>query len=176
MNNSPTAVVTSKPGQMFQQVICAGTHKVVSDVSVVLGGADEGPTPHELFIGALGACTAMTLQMVAQRRKWDLKKLTITLFEEPVDDPVHAGQKIVKITEQIEIEANLSQAELNILEAAAKKCPVYKLLVGPKQVETVLVQKGAPPVVPSAPQVAAASESTPLSKPSVDPATDNKSG
>lgn len=133
---SPTVVVASRQGEAFAQEIQAGLHKVVSDEPLTVGGSDLGPTPVELFFGGLGACTAMTMQMMARRRKWDLKKVTVRIYQEMVDDPTGSGQQILQVTEEVEVEGNLSQAELKGLEAAAKKCPVYKMLTGPKVVVT----------------------------------------
>ncbi|MBI4534503.1 MAG: OsmC family protein, partial [Candidatus Melainabacteria bacterium] len=136
MSKAPTVVVSSKPGHTYQQVIQAGIHKVVSDVSVTVGGSDQGPTPHELFLGALGACTAMTMQMVARRKGWDLQKVTVTIIEDRVEDPTEPGNTIPCITEQIVVDGKLSQSELAELEAVAARCPVYKLFMNPKQVIT----------------------------------------
>ena len=137
-NTQPLVTVTSKPGTAYLQEIKAGLHKAVSDVSIVVGGTDQGPTPHEYFLGSLAACAAMTMQLVAQRKSWNLAKVTINMYEEQVDDPSQPGQKVTKITEEILIEGNLAPAEVTALEAAAKKCPVYKLFTGPKIVETTL--------------------------------------
>lgn len=147
---APTVVVSSKPGHTYQQVIQAGTHKVVSDVSITVGGSDQGPTPHELFLGALGACTAMTMEMVASRKGWDLQKVSVTIFENRVEDPGEPGKTIPRITEQILVEGNLSQTELTQLEAIAAKCPVYRLFMSPKQVITKLTHI-APPQAAAAP-------------------------
>ena len=52
--------------------LVAGHHALVSDEGAPAGGQDAGPTPHELVCAALGACTAITLRMYAQRKKWPL--------------------------------------------------------------------------------------------------------
>jgi putative redox protein len=148
---TPTVVVASKQGEAFAQEIRAGLHKVVSDEPLTVGGSDLGPTPVELFLAGLGACTAMTLQMMARRRKWDLQKVTVRIYQDMVDDPAGSGQKILQITEEIEVEGNLSQTELKGLEAAAKKCPVYKMLTGPKVVVTNITHANAPQAGPANP-------------------------
>jgi uncharacterized OsmC-like protein len=93
----------------------------------------------------------MTLQMLAGRRHWDLKKVTVTLSEQLVPDPAQPGQKITQITETIEVEGNLDPPKLAALQQAASKCPVYKLLTGPKQIVTNLVHVAPPPAVPQPP-------------------------
>jgi len=154
-NKTPTVVIASKAGQAFQQEIRAGVHKIISDEPVTVGGSDQGPTPVELFLGGLGACTAMTMQMLARRRQWDLQKVTVRIYQAQVDDPANSGQKILQISEEIEVEGNLQPAEVTALEAAAKRCPVYKMLTGPKLVVTSINHVKAPQVVqtqPPAPQ------------------------
>jgi len=129
--------VTSKPGHAYLQEISAeGQHAVLSDVSTSVGGNDMGLSPHEIFLGGLGACTAMTLQMVARKKQWDLQKVTVVVTEQLVSDPANPGQNIPQITESIELEGNLTASQLQTLQNAASKCPVYKLLTGPKQVVT----------------------------------------
>lgn len=130
--------VTSRPGHAYLQEISADgqTHVVLSDVSATVGGNDMGLSPHELFLGGLGACTAMTLQMVARKKQWDLQKITVVVTEQLVTDPANASQNIPQITETITLEGNLTASQIQTLQNTAAKCPVYKLLTGPKQVVT----------------------------------------
>lgn len=137
MNKSVT--VSLSPGQRYQQVITAGNHSVISDVGTTAGGADGGPDPKDLALGALGACTAMTLIMVAPSRKWDLQSVsvTVTLTDEP--DPLDSSKRIAVITENISVRGSLSAAELAHIKATAAKCPVYKLLEGAKRIDTNVI-------------------------------------
>lgn len=63
----------------FTTDILAGKHGLIADESENLGGFDFGPSPYELLNAALGACTAMTLEMYARRKKWDLKEVKVHL-------------------------------------------------------------------------------------------------
>lgn len=173
-NKTPTVVVASKPGQAFQQEIRAGVHKVIADEPVTVGGSDQGPTPVELFLGGLGACTAMTLQMAARKRKWDLQKVTVRVYHSQVDDPAKPGQKILQISEEIEVEGNLSPTDVTALEAAAKKCPVYKMLTGPKLVVTSISHTNASQTVQAsatAPQSPAGGNAGPAGSGAASPTT-----
>ena len=57
--------------------ITAGHHQLNADESVKLGGKDSGPAPCELLCSALGACTAITLRMSAERKGWPLRGLHV---------------------------------------------------------------------------------------------------
>lgn len=128
--------VKARADQQFKQEIKAGSHQFASDAPKSVGGTETAPEPHELLLGALGACTSITLQMYAQRKGWDLKDVVVDLAEEQVEDPETPGKKISKITRQIAVSGSLSQEEVDQLKTVADKCPIHKLLSGPKQITT----------------------------------------
>jgi uncharacterized OsmC-like protein len=72
--------------------------------------------------------------MVAPRRKWDLQEVTVTVTYDEVADPNKPGSMIAQIEEKIEVKGNLTPAELTAIEQTAGRCPVLKLVEGPKQV------------------------------------------
>jgi putative redox protein len=57
--------------------ITAGRHQVSADEGVEQGGKDVGPTPSELVCAALGACTAITLRMYAERKRWPVREVHV---------------------------------------------------------------------------------------------------
>src|SRR5580704_18283194 len=63
----------------FAQQIVAGHHRVTADEPQSHGGSDTGPSPTELLLGSLGACTSITLRMYAGRKGWELGKITVGL-------------------------------------------------------------------------------------------------
>ena len=129
--------VKARAGQQFQQEIKAGPHSFVADAPKSVGGAEVGPEPHELLLASLGACTSITLQMYAKRKGWDLQDVQVDLKEEQLDD-AESGKPISKITREIHVTGNLEPEQLEQLKTVADKCPIHKLLSGPKQINTQL--------------------------------------
>ena len=70
----------------FATEILAAGHPLVSDEPSSVGGTDSGPTPYDLLLASLGACTAMTLRMYADRKGWPLERTTVRLRH----DKIHA--------------------------------------------------------------------------------------
>lgn len=130
--------VTANPSQQFQQQIKSASHSFVSDAPKNVGGSETGPDPHELLLASLGSCTAITLQMYAKKKGWDLKNVTVNLQEEQVDDPENPGKKVSKITRDIKVDGDFDAEQVESLKGAADRCPIHKLLSGPKQINTVL--------------------------------------
>lgn len=130
--------VKSNTSKKYQQEIKAASHSFVSDAPESVGGLATGPDPHELLLASLGSCTAITLEMYAAKKGWELKSVNVALQEEQVDDPANPGKKVSKITRDIKVEGNFDAEQMESLKSAADRCPIHKLLNGPKQIETVL--------------------------------------
>ena len=144
----PSVTVSSVSGKKYQQKITNGNHTVVSDVSTTSGGDDSGLDPKQLALGALGACTAMTIISRASKimpatnqPRWDVQTVKVTVTETKQTDPADATKKISVITEDIEVTGNLTPQELEDIKATAKQCPVYQLFVGDKQIDCVVTKK-----------------------------------
>jgi putative redox protein len=72
MTNSAEARVVARTGEGLRTEVEAGRHTLVADEPESFGGTDEGPTPYDYFLAALGGCTAMTLRMyqTARAGRW----------------------------------------------------------------------------------------------------------
>jgi putative redox protein len=136
----------------FVQEIEAGPHHLRSDEPVSVGGADTGPTPYDLLLGALGSCTSMTVSMYARRKQWPLMRVTVRLSH----SRVHASDCAVCDTEEamltvidrdIEFGGPLSDAQRARLLDIANRCPVHLTLTSRIDIRTTLrvaPQSGAP--------------------------------
>ena len=63
----------------YETAITTGSHSLTADERPELGGQDAGPAPYDLVLSGLGACTAITLKMYAERKGWDLQTLRVDL-------------------------------------------------------------------------------------------------
>lgn len=128
-------VVRSRLGQGYTQDIYTRDHHWVADEPVALDGENVGPSPFPLLLGALGACTAMTLQAYATRKGWTLKRVTVRLEHR---DALQ-GQELA-IERHIEVEGALNAAQRSRLLEIANRCPVHRTLSStPIQIRTDLL-------------------------------------
>ncbi|MFY0689038.1 MAG: alpha/beta fold hydrolase [Cyclobacteriaceae bacterium] len=116
-------------------------HFMTADEPTSVGGGNLGPNPYEFLLGGLGACTAMTLRMYADRKKIPLSQVNVDLKIEKVhandcEDCDSAQNKIDKITRRISIEGDLTNEQRARLIEIADKCPVHKTLNGSVIIET----------------------------------------
>jgi putative redox protein len=117
----------------FTQTIAVGKHRLRADEPASAGGTDTGPSPYDLLLAALGACTAMTVRMYADLKQLPLDKVTVRLRHEKV----HAQDcaecetregKIDRIEREIELAGGLDEAQRARLLEIANKCPVHRTL------------------------------------------------
>ncbi|MBA3504279.1 MAG: alpha/beta fold hydrolase [Betaproteobacteria bacterium] len=128
-----SVVVTETREGKLQQAIVAGPHRLLADEPIALGGLDSGPTPYDLLLAALGACTAMTVRMYADLKHLPLERVSVTLRH----DKVHATDcaecetkegRIDKIERIVALEGDLDDAAKAKLLEIANKCPVHRTL------------------------------------------------
>lgn len=124
--------------------IVSRSHSILADEPKKYGGLDSGITPYELLLGSLGACTAMTLRMYADRKKWELDEVLVHLehFKQHAEDCNSCSDdetaKIDKFVRTIELTGDLTFEERNRLLEIANKCPVHRTLENKIEIETVL--------------------------------------
>ena len=109
-------------------------HTWTADEPTEVGGGNTATSPDRLILAGLGACTAITLRMVAARRQIPLTGVEVELQLNPDGKP-EAGNDIVR---KILLQGELSDAERAQLLKVANACPMHKLLTGEIRVHTEL--------------------------------------
>ena len=111
----------------YRTTIYVGDHEVVIDEPVELGGSNEGATATHFLLASLGACTAVTMRMYAERKQWELGEITINLS---IDQENRNGQMFSEISQDITFSEELSPDQHARMLVIADKCPIHKTLMG----------------------------------------------
>lgn len=130
-------------GEKYTTEVMTPNHHLIADEPAEVGGADLGPNPYDLLMASLGSCTAMTLKMYADRKKWPLDQVSVFLNHEKVhlEDSAHPedkGAKVSQFTRIIEIEGSLDETQRQRLLEIANKCPVHRTLQEEILIQTML--------------------------------------
>lgn len=125
-------VIVSTDGYLKQR-IAAGNHTLMADEPVAAGGEDSGPDPYSLLLAALGACTAMTVQIYARRKEWPLGSVEVSLrhsriHAEDCSNCAPGEGKIDQIERYISLSGPLTDQQKARLLEIAQHCPVHKTL------------------------------------------------
>jgi len=136
-------VVTRTGDDGYTTEIKAGYHFFLADEPESVGGKNLGPTPYDLLVAGLGACTSMTLRMYADRKKWPLEEVKVHLqhskeHSQDCDNCEEKGAKIDVIAREIELFGDLTDEQKTRLLEIADKCPVHKTLHSDITIESKL--------------------------------------
>jgi len=140
-------IVTRTAGSGYRTEIDAAGFLLTADEPASVGGTAAGPTPYDLLVAALGACTGMTLRMYAARKGWPLEEVTVALHE-PRTHAADCEQcerpdaRITRLDREITLRGPLDDAQRARLMHIAEQCPVHKSLASAFQVETRLTLPG----------------------------------
>jgi uncharacterized OsmC-like protein/pimeloyl-ACP methyl ester carboxylesterase len=126
----------------FQQEVTVGSHRFLADEPTDVGGLDSGPGPYDLVLAGLGACTAMTLRLYAERKALPLERVTVELSHSRIHaaDCEHCETKegmLDRIERAIALSGNLDQEQRKRLLEIADKCPVHRTLTSEIDIRTV---------------------------------------
>jgi putative redox protein len=134
--------VTDTSARRYTQQIAAGHHRLTADEPEPVGD-DAGPTPYDLLLAALGACTSMTVRMYAERKDWPLDRVRVRLRQSRIhakdcaDCETGVGW-IHHIESDIELSGNLDDSQRRRLLRIAEQCPVHRTLSSEVQITTSL--------------------------------------
>jgi putative redox protein len=125
----------------FLRGMYSNQHFLRADEPVKYGGSDLGPSPYDLLLMSLGACTSMTLRMYSNRKKLALEDVEIRLWHERVhaEDCIDCDRHIERITQRISLCGDLDTAQRQRLLEIADRCPVHRTLENAPQIVTELV-------------------------------------
>src|ERR1700704_1673190 len=126
-----TQVIVSSDAGLAQEIV-SGIHRWRADEPAPFG-TDAGPSPYELLLASLGACTSMTLRMYAQRKGMDLRRITVRLqhFRIHAEDCRDCETKegfIDRIDREIELSGSLDEDQKRRLVEIAEHCPIHRTL------------------------------------------------
>jgi uncharacterized OsmC-like protein/alpha/beta superfamily hydrolase len=138
-----SVVVQETLAGRFTQSIRAGHHQFNADEPAAYGGNDTGPSPYDLLLASLGACTSMTLRAYAELKQLPLERVTVRLRH----SKIHAQDcaecetrdgKIDRIEREIELAGALDDAQRAKLIEISNKCPVHRTLQSEVYIPTLL--------------------------------------
>ena len=126
-------VVIRAGREKYRTEITAAGQTIVSDEPASAGGAGGAPTPYDLLLGSIGACTAMTLRMYADRKGWPLENVIIRLrtAQSHAADCVNCVDKPVgvhAIEREVELVGALDDEQRERLTLIADRCPVKQTI------------------------------------------------
>jgi putative redox protein len=130
MRVAPMVKVTAQRRAGFTHDIeIEGGHSMVIDEPEKDGGADEGPSPARTLAAALASCSAITIEMYADRKGWDLGDVRVDVEMEFADHSVPRSFDV-----NIRVAGDLNDEQVERLRVIAGKCPVHRVLTGDRKV------------------------------------------
>ncbi len=114
-----------RSGGKFKHSIGIRDHEVTVDEPKDDGGDDTGPNPQELLAASLASCTAITMEMYAERKGWDIGEVAVDVDYEPAQ----RGSP-TKFHQVIRLPKELPEEQRDRLMQIAAKCPVHRTLEG----------------------------------------------
>jgi putative redox protein len=117
--------ISRRIGDRLRQQVKVRDHELTADEPKASGGEDSGPSPQELLAASLAACTAVTMEMYAARKGWDVGEVTVDVDYEPA----HRGSP-TRFALTVSLPKELPEDQRERLMQIAAKCPVHRTLEG----------------------------------------------
>ncbi|MEA2362047.1 MAG: putative redox protein [Thermoleophilaceae bacterium] len=109
----------------LEQDVAVREHRITADEPREHGGEDSGPSPQELLAASLASCTAITMEMYAERKGWDVGEMVVDVQYEPAQ----RGSP-TRFAMQVQLPKELPEDQRDRLMQIAAKCPVHRALEG----------------------------------------------
>jgi putative redox protein len=116
---------TARRTGTFTHEVAVRNHRLVIDESRKEGGDDDGPSPQELLAASLASCTAVTIEMYAKHKGWDLGPVEVKCDYTPAERGCPTKFNLV-----MRVPRGLSDEQMRRLQVIAAKCPVHRTLDG----------------------------------------------
>ncbi|MCG9972699.1 bifunctional alpha/beta hydrolase/OsmC family protein [Christiangramia crocea] len=141
--NTDHEVMANLGAEGFSTQMIAGNHHFIADEPKSVGGNDFGPNPYELVSSGLAACTSMTLQMYARRKKWKIENVEthVSYSKKHSVDCENCEKDSAKIDHferEIILKGDLEESQKERLLEIADKCPVHRTLSSKAEISTQL--------------------------------------
>ena len=138
-----TVIVRSKDS--LRNDIEVGEHRLVADEPAEVGGGGLGPTPYDFVSAGLGACTSMTMRVVARRENIPVTSIEIQVSNDRIyardcADCTSDSGYIHRFTVVIALGGELTAVQRERLLAVARRCPVAKTLMAEIRIEERLAE------------------------------------
>ena len=114
-----------RDGNSFRHTVQVRDHQFTVDEPTEAGGEDTGPDPQELLAVSLASCTAITLEMYAARKGWDIGRVEVDAEYSPAERGCPTKFQIV-----LRLPDNVPEDQVERLRVIAAKCPVHRALDG----------------------------------------------
>jgi putative redox protein len=116
---------TAKQRSNFTHDVAVRKHRMTADEPEDHGGEDMGPSPQELLAASLASCTAITMEMYAKRKGWNVDGLAVECDYLPAERGAVTRFELI-----MKMPAHLSDEQVRKLQVIAAKCPVHRTLEG----------------------------------------------
>ena len=111
--------------EKYRHDVKVRSHTLTSDEPKDSGGDDDGPSPQELLAASLASCTAITMEMYAKRKGWNVDGLEVDVDYLPAERGCVTRFELV-----MKMPAHLSEEQVRKLQVIAAKCPIHRTLEG----------------------------------------------
>ena len=118
--------IARRQGHSFTHELEIGSHRLTADEPIDQGGEDHGPSPQELLGASLASCMAITIEMYARRKEWDIGPVEVEVEYEQAERGLATHFDVV-----IRLADHLEEHQIERLRVIAGKCPVHRTLAGP---------------------------------------------